>query len=84
MINVLCDRALLAAYAHGIRRVTTATVRLAARDVQGNAGRRDAVLRFAWRAGWRSSAAPRSRRIADGLRPGRFGPGASSSCRPGL
>lgn len=51
MINVLCDRALLAAYAHGIRRVTTATVRLAARDVQGNAGRRDAVLRFAWRAG---------------------------------
>ena len=51
MINVLCDRALLAAYARGTRRVTTATVRLAARDIQGNVTRWGAVLRFAWRAG---------------------------------
>jgi general secretion pathway protein A len=51
IINVLCDRALLAAYARGLRGVTTSTVRLAARDVQGNAGRQGAVLRFAWRAG---------------------------------
>lgn len=51
MINVLCDRALLAAYARGTRRVTTATVRLAARDIQGNVRRRGETLRFAWRAG---------------------------------
>ncbi|MBP1778030.1 MAG: exeA [candidate division NC10 bacterium] len=51
MINVLCDRALLAAYARGTRRVTTATVRLAARDIQGSARRRGEALRFAWRAG---------------------------------
>ncbi len=39
VLNLVCDRALLAGYAHGTRTITPATVRIAAREIQGGARR---------------------------------------------
>ena len=51
LINVLCDRALLAGYACGAKRVTPALVRRAARDVRGTTRRPWAFWSLAWRGG---------------------------------
>jgi general secretion pathway protein A len=48
VINVLCDRALLGAYARGERQVGTRIVRRAARELRGARGRWQGVLRPAW------------------------------------
>jgi len=40
LINIICDRALLGAYAHNRRRVTAAIVRRAGKEVRGRAPRR--------------------------------------------
>jgi general secretion pathway protein A len=51
LINVICDRALLGAYAHDLRRIDSAMVRQAGREVRGAGpldGRRS---RLAWIAG---------------------------------
>jgi general secretion pathway protein A len=50
LVNILCDRALLAGYARGARRVTPAMVRRAARDVRGPRRPVWAAWMFSWRA----------------------------------
>jgi len=52
LLNVICDRALLGAYAHDRDHVDTAAVRRAAREVLGRAG-----LRFAHAGIWAAAAA---------------------------
>jgi general secretion pathway protein A len=49
LINILCDRALLAAYAQGARRVTPAMVRRAASDVRGRSSGPWAIWTLLWR-----------------------------------
>jgi general secretion pathway protein A len=51
LINVLCDRALLGAYAHDRPRVTAAIVRRASREVQGELPRAGRWRRVAWGVG---------------------------------
>ncbi len=46
LINVLCDRALLAGYVHGVRVVTVTMVRQAAREVRGAVMRRPRPARW--------------------------------------
>lgn len=50
VINILCDRAMLAAYARGARSITPAMVRRAARDVRGTLGAPRAFRTLSWRA----------------------------------
>jgi len=49
VINILCDRAMLAAYVREARRVTPSMVRRAARDVRGTTRRWWAPWTLAWR-----------------------------------
>jgi general secretion pathway protein A len=51
LINVICDRALLGAYAHDLRRVDVATVRRAGREVRGAAPADGHRGRLAWTVG---------------------------------
>ena len=51
LINVICDRALLGAYAHDRRRIDAATVRQAGREVRGVSSRTPRGNRLAWSAG---------------------------------
>lgn len=51
LINVICDRALLGAYAHDHRRVDAATVRRAGREVRGAIVRQAHGRRLAWAVG---------------------------------
>jgi general secretion pathway protein A len=51
LINVICDRALLGAYAHDLRRIDPRTVRTAAGEVLGRTIRARYVLPLAWGAG---------------------------------
>ncbi|HEV8676166.1 MAG TPA: AAA family ATPase [Methylomirabilota bacterium] len=72
LINVICDRALLGAYAHDRTRIDTATVRRAAREVLGR-GRRPASARPAsWLAGAALAAALAAVWLV--ASPGRLGP----------
>lgn len=50
LINVICDRALLGAYAEDARRITARTVRRAAREVRGERPRPPWGARLAWTA----------------------------------
>jgi general secretion pathway protein A len=50
LINILCDRAMLAAYACGARSVTPSMVRRAARDVRGTTRRPWPFWTLTWRA----------------------------------
>jgi general secretion pathway protein A len=51
LINVICDRALLGAYAHDRYQVDGAMVRRAAREVRGEAPRHRRLRRLAWLLG---------------------------------
>jgi general secretion pathway protein A len=51
LINVICDRALLGAYAHDLRRIDVATVRRAGREVRGVAPPDPRRGRLAWTVG---------------------------------
>jgi general secretion pathway protein A len=51
LINVICDRALLGAYAHDLRRIDVATVRRAGREVRGTAPPDPRRGRLAWTVG---------------------------------
>jgi general secretion pathway protein A len=51
VINILCDRALLGAYANDRHRVDVATVRRAGQEVRGSFGRKRWVGRLAWAVG---------------------------------
>jgi general secretion pathway protein A len=51
LINVICDRALLGAYAHDLRRIDVATVRRAGREVRGAAPADGHRGRLAWTVG---------------------------------
>ncbi len=51
LINVICDRALLGAYAHDLRRIDSAIVRRAGREVRGPALWDGRQRRLAWIAG---------------------------------
>jgi general secretion pathway protein A len=51
LINVICDRALLGAYAHDLRRIDAATVRRAGREVRGAASPDPRRGRLAWTVG---------------------------------
>jgi general secretion pathway protein A len=51
LINVICDRALLGAYAHDRRRIDAATVRRAGREVRGAISREPRGRRLAWTVG---------------------------------
>ncbi len=51
LVNVICDRALLGAYAHERRRIDAATVRQAGREVQGVSEREPRGRRLAWTVG---------------------------------
>jgi len=51
LINVICDRALLGAYAHDLRRIDVATVRRAGREVRGAAPTDGHRGRLAWTVG---------------------------------
>ena len=51
LVNVICDRALLGAYAHDRRRIDAATVRQAGREVQGATEREPRGRRLAWTVG---------------------------------
>ena len=48
LINVICDRALLGAYAHDLHRVDAAMVRRASREVRGEIPRSWRLRRLAW------------------------------------
>jgi len=51
LINVICDRALLGAYAHDLRRIDAATVRRAGREVRGATPPERRGGRLAWTVG---------------------------------
>jgi general secretion pathway protein A len=51
LINVICDRALLGAYAHDLRRIDAATVRRAGREVRGATSPDRRGGRLAWTVG---------------------------------
>ncbi|MFU8857434.1 MAG: AAA family ATPase [Deferrisomatales bacterium] len=97
LVNVLCDRALLGAYAQGLRTVGPALVRRAAREVRGEpalhrrrvwawGGAVSVLAAAALTAGWLVLGAPGARWDLRGEevsgRPGELVPGAPASPSP--
>jgi general secretion pathway protein A len=88
LVNVVCDRALLGAYARGARHVDAATARRAAAEVAGRSG--PATWRWAWGAGAAAAAVLGAAalltagpgRTAWWPRDGRPDPGSAAAARP--